>query len=46
MPREQSIRQWEKIWQPKEDEHMAAIKPLETADIVIDGTQPLEGQLA
>lgn len=45
MPREQSIRQWEEVWQPKEDAHFNKVKPLETADIVIDGTEPFEEQL-
>lgn len=31
---------WETVWQPKEDDYIAATGPLELADIVVMGTQP------
>lgn len=46
MPLEQGYRSWKEVWQPQEDEHIKKVKPLETADIVIDGTKPFEEQLS
>ena len=45
MPLEQGYRSWKEVWQPKEDAHFRKVKPLETANIVIDGTKPFEKQL-
>lgn len=42
MPLEQGYRSWKEVWQPQEDAHFKKVKPLETADIVIDGTKPFE----
>lgn len=45
MPLEQGYRSWKEVWQPQEDAHFEKYRPLETADIVIDGTMPFEDQL-
>lgn len=45
MPLEQGYRSWKEIWKPQEDAHFQKYRPLETADIVIDGTNPFEAQL-
>lgn len=45
MPLEQGYRSWKEVWQPQEDAHFEKYKPLETADIVIDGTKPFKDQL-
>lgn len=45
MPLEQGYRSWKEVWQPQENAHFEKVKPLETADIVIDGTKPFEEQL-
>jgi uridine kinase len=31
---------WETVWQPREDRYIGETSPLETADLVIDGTRP------
>lgn len=46
MPLEQGYRSWKEVWQPQEDAHFNKVKPLETADIVIDGTRSFEEQVA
>jgi len=46
MPLEQGYRSWKEVWQPQEDAHFNKVKPLETADIVIDGTKSFEEQIA
>lgn len=46
MPLEQGYRSWKEVWQPAEDEYIKKIRPLEIADIVIDGTKPFEEQLS
>ncbi len=45
MPRERAEKQWREVWQPKEDAHIKKHNPMETADIVIDGTKPFDEQL-
>ncbi|MCA9347942.1 hypothetical protein KC867_00870 [Candidatus Saccharibacteria bacterium] len=45
MPLEQGYRSWKEVWQPQEDAHFEKYRPLETADIVIDGTMPFDEQL-
>lgn len=45
MPLEQGYRSWKEVWQPQEDAHFNKVKPLETADIVIDGTKLFEEQI-
>ncbi|HUD05412.1 MAG TPA: hypothetical protein VMR18_00610 [Candidatus Saccharimonadales bacterium] len=45
MPLEQGLKAWLEVWQPMEDKHINKIKPLETADIVINGTRPFEEQI-
>lgn len=45
MPLEQGYRSWKEVWQPQEDAHFSKYKPLETADIVIEGTKSFEDQL-
>lgn len=45
MPLEQGYRSWKEVWKPQEDAHFEKYKPLETADIVIDGTRSFDGQL-
>lgn len=37
---------WTEIWQPEEDRYIAAVRPLEVADLVLDGTQPFDSQLS
>lgn len=46
MPLEQGYRSWKEVWQPQEDAHFKKVKPLETADIVIDGTKSFKEQIA
>lgn len=45
MPLEQGYRSWKEVWQPQEEAHFKKVRPLETADIVIDGTKSFEEQL-
>lgn len=45
MPLEQGYRSWKEVWQPQEDAHFKKVKPLETADIVLDGTKSFEEQI-
>jgi len=45
MPLEEGYRSWKEVWQPQEDAHFKKVKPLETADIVIDGTQSFKEQI-
>lgn len=45
MPLEQGYRSWKEVWQPQENAHFEKVRPLETADIVIDGTKPFEDQI-
>lgn len=45
MPLEEGLKQWEVIWKPKEDAYFEKVKPLETADIVIDGTKSFSEQV-
>ena len=46
MPLEQGYRSWKEVWQPKEDAHFKKVKPLVTADLVIDGTKSFQQQVA
>jgi len=46
MPLEQGYRSWKEVWQPQENAHFNKVKPLETADIVIDGTKSFKEQIA
>ncbi len=46
MPRKQALKTWNEVWQPMEDAHIKRLNPLETADIVVDGTKPFKDQLA
>jgi uridine kinase len=46
MPLEQGYRSWKEVWQPQENRHIEVIKPLETADIIIDGTSAFEDQIS
>jgi uridine kinase len=45
MPEGQATKAWKEIWQPREDRYIHDTKPLEIADIVLDGTKPFEIQL-
>lgn len=45
MPEEQGIKQWKEVWQPKENSYFEKVKPLENADIIIDGLKSFEEQL-
>lgn len=46
MPLDQGYRSWKEVWQPQEDAHFNKVKPLETADIVIDGTKSFKEQIS
>lgn len=46
MEYEKALHAWRDIWLPPEDEYIKKIKPLETADLVIDGTKPFDSQLS
>lgn len=46
MPLEQGYRSWKEVWQPQEDTYFKKVRPLETADMVIDGTKSFEEQIA
>ncbi|MHB1163965.1 MAG: uridine kinase family protein [Candidatus Nanopelagicales bacterium] len=35
---------WEEVWQPREDEYIRATAPRSRADIIVDGTAPIEDQ--
>lgn len=45
LPRERVERTWREVWMPDRAEYIERIKPLETADIIIDGTKPFASQL-
>ncbi len=45
MPLDEGLEQWEVVWKPKEEAHFNKVKPLETADIVIDGTKSFSEQV-
>ncbi|HUW77594.1 MAG TPA: hypothetical protein VMV52_02450 [Candidatus Nanopelagicaceae bacterium] len=40
------ISVWEQVWQPREDRFIEAARPVERADLVIDGVQPFKDQIA
>ncbi len=46
MPLEQGYRSWKEVWQPAEDAHIKKFRPLETSDIVIDGTKDFKLQIS
>src|SRR5665213_963652 len=43
---DEALIAWCDVWQPKEDIYIQKIKPLKAADILIDGTEPFEEQIA
>ncbi len=45
MPKEKAEKVWRELWKPLEDRYIDEIRPLETSDIVIDGTKPFEAQI-
>lgn len=45
MSKERVMKAWQ-VWQTTEDNYIKKIKPLKTADIVIDGTKPFKDQIA
>ena len=45
MPLDEGLEQWEVVWKPKEEAYFNKVKPLETADIVIDGTKSFSEQV-
>ncbi|MEK7571824.1 MAG: hypothetical protein AAB553_06130 [Patescibacteria group bacterium] len=45
MPKDRVLAAWKEVWQPKEDEYIRDSKPIEQADIIIDGTNSFENQL-
>ena len=42
---ETALHGWRDIWLPPEDKYIEQIKPLETVDIVLDGTESFESQI-
>lgn len=46
MPREEAVIAWKEVWQPAESAHIKKIRPLQTSDLVIDGTKPFEEQIS
>lgn len=46
MPLKEGYRSWKEVWQPKEDAHFKKHRPLETADVVIDGTKSFREQMS
>ena len=46
VPRERALATWGDVWQPREDHYINSERPLETADIVIDGTALFSGQIS
>lgn len=44
MPEDRSRRVWE-AWSKKDDQYISKIKPLEVADLVLDGTKSFEEQI-
>ncbi len=46
MPRDQVLHAWEQVWQPREDEYIERVKPLETADLIINGTELFDTQIS
>jgi dephospho-CoA kinase len=45
MPEDRAAKVWREIWQPAEDKFIEKTKPLQSADLVIDGTEPFADQL-
>lgn len=45
MPKEHAEKVWNEFWKPMEDKYIAEARPMQQADIVIDGTKPYEEQL-
>lgn len=45
MPKDRVLAAWKDVWQPKENEYIQNSKPIEHADIIIDGTKPFEEQI-
>ncbi|HEY1645284.1 MAG TPA: hypothetical protein VGF75_02765 [Candidatus Saccharimonadales bacterium] len=45
MPRDRAEVVWQELWKPMEDRYIATTNPMGSADIVIDGTKPLEEQI-
>lgn len=45
MPEEQAMRAYEQIWKPADAAHFEKVRPLQTADIIIDGTRPFSEQI-
>lgn len=45
MPLDEGLKQWEEVWQPKENAHYDKVNPLKTANLVIDGLKPFEQQI-
>ncbi|MGH3426696.1 MAG: hypothetical protein ACRDQZ_03895, partial [Mycobacteriales bacterium] len=45
LPPDRVLRVWRDIWQPREEEYIDEVHPIQTADIVIDGTAPIEDQI-
>jgi uridine kinase len=46
MPAERVRRVWSTVWQPAEDAYIAGRRPLDEADVVIDGTVAFEEQVS
>jgi hypothetical protein len=45
LPKDLVLRVWQEVWQPLEDRYIREHRPKETADVVLDGTQPFETQV-
>ncbi|HEY1645755.1 MAG TPA: hypothetical protein VGF75_05290 [Candidatus Saccharimonadales bacterium] len=45
MPQERAVKAWKEVWQPEEDTHIEKFKPLQSADLVINGTKSFAEQL-
>jgi uridine kinase len=46
LTRDRVIAVWEEVWQPREDQFIETFRPIDQAEIVIDGTQPFENQVS
>jgi uridine kinase len=46
LARDRVIAVWEEVWQPREDQFIETFRPTDQADLVVDGTQPFENQVA
>ena len=45
LPRDRVIAVWTQLWQPREDHYIQAIRPGQSADLVVNGTRPFRDQI-